>query len=186
MSGTSSQSPSASSAISSVSAADFEFEVTAIGEFTDRNPGRLRIAFTNVSDEDLYGIDGPDYSIPFIDDDYASNNLELLLIPDEGGPRVDGAFPESATDGCWKVSFEWPEARGPETLQQIRRQIPPGETASHDYSLYYIEECSSGTFTFENELELRKGEADPQQVRLGFDLTITDQEMSASVHEAVI
>lgn len=186
MSGTPSQSPGATSATSSVSATDFEFEVTVLGEFTDRQPGRLRIAFTNVSDEELYGIDGPDYSIPFVDDDYASNNLELLLIPEEGGPRVDGTFPESPTDGCWKVPFEWPEARGPETLQQIRRRVSPGETASHEYSLYYTDECSSGTFTFENEFELRKAEADPRQVKLGFDLTITDQEMSASVDEPVI
>lgn len=169
----------------SASTTDFEFEVTILGEFTNSHPGRLRISFTNVSGEALYGIDGPDYSIPFVDDDYASTELELLLIPDEGGPRVDGTFPESPTDGCWKVSFEWPEARGPETLQQLRRRVSPGETVSHEYSLYYTDECVSGTFTFENEFELQKGDGDPRPMTVGFDLTITDQTMSVSVNEPV-
>lgn len=182
-----SESPSPTAAPDQISAADFEFEVSVLGEFTDRHPGRLRIDFTNNSDEELWGMDGPEYSIPFVDDDYASNDLELLLIPDDGGPQVDGTFPESLTNGCWTVSFEWPDAWEAETAILLARRVPPGETVSHEYSLYYIDECVSGTFTFENELELQKGgRDDPWPARLGFDLTISEQEMSASVHEPVI
>lgn len=111
---------------------DFRFQVTPIKSFTESHPARINIAFTNTSDVNLAGKGGPEYTLPFVDDNYAgedeSGNEEMLLLPDNGGPNYDfnttsgeresleAVIPQNPSDSCWTLSVEWPPAMAFHTL----------------------------------------------------------------------
>lgn len=181
---------------------DLAFDVTVLGEFTAASPGRLGISVRNTGDRLLTGVGDRQHVLPFVDDDYAgldeSGQLALFLAPDdttltiqpegERGDRVGQFLPDTSTDGCWQLPFDWPAARGAEPAVRYTVSVPPGETVSHEYGLYYIDACGPRRVTFENTFDLAN--TDPPQVgtlrrtRLGFTLTVAPAEpIRVDVHE---
>lgn len=182
--------------------AEFAFEVDVLDGFTAASPARLGASFRNTGDRLLTGVGPLQHVLPFVDDDYAgmdeSGQLEVFLAPDgasltidpadTSGGRVGQFLPETPTDGCWTLPFDWPAARGarPAILHTV--SVPPGEAVRHEYGLYYIDGCEAGRYTFEGTFDLAN--TDPPlagalyRTRLGFDLTITPaQTLRVDVHE---
>lgn len=176
------------------SAADVTLEVTALQGFTPDHPARLEITFTNASDRVLVTADGPRYVVPFVDDNYAGEAADgsprLLLVPDDAKLAVrpagtDGGWvgeylPESPTDGCWRLPFDWPEARGPSTAILHVVDLEPSETIRHGCGLYWIDGCEPGTYTFEHRFDLRyetdaSTPTSPSRATTGFDLVVDDK-----------
>lgn len=184
------------------SPADLGFWVDVRDDFTDASPARLDISLWNAGPRVLTVLDGPEHAVPFVDDDYAgvdeSGHPTLLLVPDDAGlqvdpadgpaDRIDAYLPEAPTDGCWRVPFDWPAARAGATAVLHAVPLEPGQLRSHGYGLYFIDECSPGTYRFEHTFELAAGdpplERDLHTARLGFDVTVAESmAVSVDVHE---
>lgn len=177
---------------------DFSFDVSVLHGFCRENPARLEITFTNKSESTLTASGGPEHTLPFIDDDYVgmnqSNKPGLFLVPDnnayfswedeEGNDiSLSDIIPSSPTDGCWKLLIDWPpEGQKVQTAILHRFELPPGESITHQYSVYFLNTCTTGTFSFERTLGLLKG-GDAGQVTQGFDLTVTETDIAVSTHE---
>lgn len=181
------------------------FEVAVRRSFTELSPGRLAITFENVGETRLTALDGPEYVLPFVDDDYAGTDAAgdpaLLLVPDDSTLVVDpegepaghvGTFlPEAPSNGCWTVPFDWPDARGASTRTLRAVTLPPGARRRHEYSLFFIGACAAGTYRFENTFDLAAGdppsEAGLVRTRLGFEVTVEEtMAIRVRVHEPVL
>ena len=185
---------------------DVVLEVDVRRGFAPDHPARLEIGFTNAGDRTLVASDGPQYVVPFVDEDYAGEasdgSLGLFLVPDgaklhvrpEGtdGGWVGEYLPEAPTDGCWRLPFDWPDARSFSTAILHVVDLAPGETVRHGYGLYWIDACEPGTYAFEHRFDLRYatgGEtpAQPSLTATGFDLTVADDGgLSVDVREPVV
>lgn len=169
---------------------ELEFRVEVRDSFAEAHPARLEISLRNAGDRLLTVLDGPEHAVPFVDDDYAgvdaSGQPALLLVPDDAGLRIDPAdappdrieafLPEAATDGCWRVPFDWPDARAGATAVLHAVPLSPDQRRQHGYGLYFIDDCSPGTYRFEQTVELAAGdppfERDLHPARLGFDVVV--------------
>lgn len=169
-----------------------QFRVEILAGFTETSPARLEISIRNQGESLVTALDGHEYVFPFVDDDYIgidwTGDPELLLVPDEPKVRVapddaepntmDAFLPDAPTAGCWSVPFEWPGDRAPQPTMLHAVPLPPGETRRHRYTLYFLDECSSGTFTFENSFDLAVGDPPIERglyrARLAFDLARSD------------
>lgn len=182
-----------------------ELEVRALSGFEVERPARLEISLQNAGDAMLTALDGPAHTVPFVDDDYVgtdwSGDPELLLVPDEAELTLDPAgadpgpiqtfLPSASTDGCWSVPFDWPADRA--TTSAVLHAIPlqAGERRRHEYSLYSLDGCTTGTFSFVNSFDLSVGDPpfgrDLHRARLGFDLALSDRLAPVvRVHDPVI
>jgi len=168
------------------------FTVEILEGFTAASTARLEISIENRSDSLLTALDGNPYVFPFSDDDHIgvdwSGEPEVLLVPEESRVRLapDDAepapihtfLPEEPTDGCWSVPFEWPADRAPQDPLLHAVPLPPSEPRRHRYELYYLDDCSSGTFRFENTFDLAVAdppiERGPYRGRLTFDVARSD------------
>lgn len=175
-----------------LSRADLELRVRVRSGFDETGPARLEIALRNAGDTLLTVLDGPRQTVPFVDDDSVgtdwSGDPAVLLVPDgsdltvdpaDGEPAPIGEFlPDASPDGCWTVPFDWPAARGPTSAVLHAVPLQPGERRRHGYSLYSLEGCATGTFSFENSFDLAAGDPpfgrDLVRARLGFDLAISE------------
>lgn len=175
-----------------------EFEVQVRSGFDEASPARLSASLRNAGDSMLTALDGPRYTVPFVDDDYVGTDWtgdpELLLVPDDAELVIDPAgsdagpiqafLPTASPDGCWSVPFEWPDARA--VSNPVFHAIPlqPGERRRHDYELYTLDGCVTGTFSFVNTFELSVGDPpfghDVVRARLGFDLALS------GIHEPLV
>lgn len=171
---------------------DLQFTVEILDGFSEASPARLEIRIENQGTSLLTALDGTEYVFPFVDDDYTgidwSGDPELLLVPNDPKVRVapgdaepatmDAFLPDAPTDGCWSVPFEWPAARAPRPAMLHAVPLPPGATRRHRYELYFLEECSSGTFAFENTFDLAVGDPPIERglyrARLAFDVARSD------------
>lgn len=184
---------------------DVALDVAVLQSFTPDQPARLEIAFTNAGERSLLGLGGPQYVLPFVDDDYAGEaadgSLALFLLPDDNGlavepegeptASVESYLPDAPTDGCWTVPFEWPAAKASFTAVLHEVPVEPGGTVSHEYSLYYLDDCVTGTFAFESSFDLGYRRSDDPDgtlypTALGFDLTIADDGITVSAHEPAV
>lgn len=181
------------------------FEIQVRSGFDESSPARLSASLRNAGDTMLTALDGPRYTVPFVDDDYVGTDWtgdpELLLVPDDAELVVEPAgadpgpiqafLPTSSADGCWSVPFEWPDARVASNLVFHAIPLPPGERRRHDYELYTLDGCVTGTFSFVNTFDLSVGDPpfghDVVRARLGFDLALSGiHEPLVRVHDPVI
>lgn len=184
---------------------DLDFEVAVLDGFTEASPARLAITVRNAGDRLLTGVGDRQHVLPFVDDDYGglneSGRLGLFLAPDdttltiqpqgERGDRVGQFLPDTPTDGCWRLPFDWPAAQGVEPAIRYTVSVPPGETVSHEYGLYFVDACEPGRFTFESDFDLANTDPPLQgalhRTRLGFDLTVSRAgALEVDVHEPLI
>lgn len=169
-----------------------QFEVEALSGFSDAQPAQLEIRIENTSETLLTALGKSEYVFPFIDDDYVgidwTGDREVLLVPHEpaisvapgeGEPTpVSELLPEAPSDGCWSIPFDWPA--NPTIEPAILWSIPllPGDRRKHRYELYYLEECTTGTFSFTNTFDLAVGdppiEGGLYRARLSFDVARSD------------
>lgn len=169
-----------------------EFEVEVLSEFSETLPARLEITVWNRNEKRVTALAGSQFVLPFVDRDFAgvdqSGDPGLSLVPDEtrviidrpdGEPRrLTALLPDEPIDGCWQLPFAWsPTWLTRDATLQIVTMVP-GEWRSHRYSLYFIEDCGPGTYSFENRFDLTVGEAggdrDLYIARLGFDVTVRE------------
>lgn len=182
-----------------------EFEVRVLTGFSEASPARLEIGFRNAGNAVITALDGPAHTVPFVDDDSVgtdwSGDPEVLLVPDDARMTVDPAgaepgpihefLPQSPTDGCWSVPFDWSAARRPSNAGLHAISLQPGECRRHEYGLYYLDGCTTGTFSFVNTFDLAAGDPpfgrDLVRARLGFDVAISEvMEPLVRVHDPVI
>lgn len=170
---------------------DLELVVRAGSGYDQASPAELDISLRNAGDRLLTVLDGPAYSVPFVDDDYVgtdwSGDPELLLVPDgaelvveppgaDPGP-IQTFLPTAPGDGCWTLPFDWPATRV--TSNAVLHAIPlqPGERRQHRYRLYPLDGCATGTFSFVNTFDVSVGDPpfgrDLVRARLGFDVAIS-------------
>lgn len=169
-----------------------QFEVEVLAGFGESEPAQLEIRIENTGDSLLTGLGKAEYVFPFVDDDYVgvdwTGNPELLLVPRESAVEVapgnadpaeiETFLPDAPTDGCWSVPFDWPADRvsDPPALWAI--PLLPGEREKHRYELYYLEECTTGTFRFTSTFDLAVGDPPIEQglyrARLSFDVARSD------------
>lgn len=182
--------------------ADVSFDVTVVDDFAPEHPARLEVAFGNAAGAALVGTGDQPFVVPFADEDYAGEwpdgSLALFVLPDESPLRLEPAdagrgpveafLPDAPTDGCWRLPFDWPGARGSSFLVHYVYRLAPGETLRHGYTLYWIDDCAAGTVAFERRFDLRfvgdEGRPGPTAaVEVGFDLTVADDgTLSVEVH----
>lgn len=182
-----------------------ELEVRARSGFDQSSPPELEISLRNAGDTLLTVIDGPAYTVPFVDDDYVgtdwSGDRELLLVPDgtELVVEPDGAdpspiqahLPTESADGCWTVPFEWPAARVPSDPVLHAVPLHPGERRRHGYRIYSLDGCVTGTFSFVNTFDVSVGDPpfarDLVRTRLGFDVALSEiLDPLVRVHDPVV
>lgn len=182
-----------------------EFEVWALSGFEVEHPARLEISLRNAGDAMLTALDGPMHTVPFVDDDYVGTDWtgdpELLMVPDEAEltldpPGADPApirtfLPSTSTDGCWSVPFEWPADHAATGAVLHAIPLQPDERRRHEYSLYSLDGCPTGTFSFVNTFDLSVGDPpfgrDLYRARLGFDLALSDRfEPLVRVYDPII
>lgn len=189
-----SDSPAATSTASPVpapTADEIGFWVEVLDGFTSSAPARLAISFWNRGQRVLTALDGPAHTLPFVDDDYLGvapegdagllllpDDAELVLDPEGADPGPIGSFlPDAPTDGCWRVPFEWPEARDHDTAVLTAVSVDPGVLRRHEYRLYFVEECAPGVYRFEHTFDLAAGDPPGERAlhraRLAFDATVT-------------
>ena len=184
--------------------ADVAFDVRVVEGFAPDHPARLEAAFGNRGDETLLGTGDQPFVVPFADKDYAGErpdgSLALFIHPDDGPLRVEPSaaergpveafLPDAPTDGCWRLPFDWPAARGSSFLLDYGYRLAPGETVRHGYTLYWIDDCTPGTVAFERRLDLRfvsdAGRPGPTAAaEVGFDVTVAaDGTLSVEVRES--
>ncbi|MFB6295859.1 MAG: hypothetical protein ABEH66_03340 [Halobacteriales archaeon] len=149
----------------------------------------------------LVGKGGPAHTLPFVDDDYVgrteSNEPGLILVPDneyyfslveEGGNETGlrDVIPTEPTDGCWKLLFDWPPEGKASTAILHKFELAPGESITHGYSLYHLNRCQRGTYSFEGTVKIESRETRDVEIFtliLGFDLTLTETCPEVSVHD---
>lgn len=187
---------------------DFELDVSVLQEFTNDHPARLRITFKNSGTRELVGMGGPEHILPFVDDNYAGDDVynepKLFLLPDNGpyfsivdqdGTRrsISDVIPDSPTDGSWTLPINWPPQSSIVTPILNAVPVPVGSEVSHEYSLYFIDDCTNGLFTFVNNLEIRVGPRataneshQDYAVTLKFVIQISDTGMKGSIREPEI
>lgn len=168
------------------------FDVTVLEAFSELSPARVGISVTNTSTHRLHALARSRYVLPFLDNDYTGTDRTgdpaLFLAPDEsqvivepgGEPpqRLGAALPDSSVDDCWILPFDWPAARQSESAPLEAVSLPPGGTRAHRYSLFFIDECESGEFTFVNSFDMVVGNIRPDtqlyRARFEFVLTLTE------------
>lgn len=168
------------------------FRVTVLGDFGSAHPARLEIAVRNEGAVPLTALGTSPNVLPFADDDLTgtdwSGDPEVLLIPDDAELVVDPAgaepapvgefLPSSPVDGCWSVPFDWPEDRDATAGDINAVSLAVGETRRHRYGVYFIDGCTTGTFSFEHTFDMAVGDGPIEpglyRGRLAFDLAVSD------------
>lgn len=168
------------------------FDVSVVRPFSASSTAGLEITLRNTSERRLAALAGSRFVLPFVDEDYAgvdaAGDPGLALIPadtrlivdpaDAQPQRLAALLPDEPVDGCWRLPFDWPPAWQPRNAQLNAVSLGPGEHRQHQYDLYFIDECTTGAFTFENTFDLAvgqpPGDGDLYRARLGFVLTVTE------------
>ncbi|MFB6361030.1 MAG: hypothetical protein ABEH59_06870 [Halobacteriales archaeon] len=169
-----------------------QFEVEVLAGFGETQPAQLEIRIENTGDTLLTGLGQAEYVFPFVDDDYVgvdwTGNPELLLVPRESAvevapgdadpAKIEAFLPEAPIDGCWSVPFDWPADRVSDVPALWAIPLLPGARERHRYELYYLEECTTGTFTFTSTFDLAVGDPPIERglyrARLSFDVARSD------------
>lgn len=171
---------------------ELDFDVTVVRPSDTSSPARLEVAVRNRSDSRVAALGESPFVLPFVDPDYAgtdeSGEPGLLLVPDDnrlivdpadGEPqRLAAALPDRPEGGCWRVPFAWPAPFRARNARLHAVSLLPDDTRRHQYALYFIDGCTTGSFTFENTFDLAVGrppdEGSLYRARLGFVATVTD------------
>lgn len=168
------------------------FDVSVLRPFSATRTAGLEITVRNAGDRRLAALAGSRFVLPFVDGDYAGvdrsgepglalfpSDTRLIVDPADAQPqRLAALLPDEPVDGCWRLPFDWPAAWQPRNAQLHAVSLGPGERRRHQYDLYFIDECTTGAFAFENTFDLAVGQPDGQgdlyRARLGFVLTVTE------------
>lgn len=165
-----------------------QFEVEVLAGFGDTQPARLEVRIENTGESLVTAMGQSEYVFPFVDDDYTgvdwTGDPEVLLVPQEPAisiapgdaepANITTFLPDTPTDGCWSVPFEWPADRAADPSLLWAIPLLPGERRSHQYELYYIDECTTGTYSFRHTFDLAVGDPPIERglyrARLAFDV----------------
>lgn len=112
---------------------------------TEQSPATLRITLANQSTSGTVTISGGGY-LPF-DTAWSADSQYVLSAVDDG--RAPPKEKTRWTGDCWKL-----DGKAASYPVGVSQKLTAGEQLQTRYHLFALEDCSSGTFEFETDLEL--------------------------------
>ncbi|GAB6880012.1 hypothetical protein JCM17823_22860 [Halorubrum gandharaense] len=145
------------------------FSVERVEPFTEDAPAALTLRVENEGDRELTATSTQGPVLPFAERiGTAAGGVERLVCHPDGADdrwlRVDDnelaptaeVLPESAENGCWRISEAFDGTAVPPGL--TGREIAAGAAVEGTYTLYHLHDCIPGTYTFSQAVTLAGAE----------------------------